>query len=104
MSSPIFISKESLLDGILSVKTQIILNESTGVIEISFVDGSGAILKGSGLEGTISDVETIRGKRGNFARVWLDFYFWDVSPSDTDSFMNLLNNIVYPFIEKTYEH
>jgi hypothetical protein len=104
MTTPIFLSKDNILDGVMSIKTEIVKDEPSGIIEISFVDGSGAILKGSGLYGTISSVETIRGKRGNYARVWLDFYFWEQSPNDSDAFMNLLNNVVYPFIEKTYEN
>jgi hypothetical protein len=92
------------LNGIASIKTEVIKDVPGGVIEISFVDGSGAILKGSGEIGSIFNVETIRGKRGNFARVWLDFYFFNQSPNDTDAFMLLLNNVVYPFIEKTYEN
>lgn len=93
---------EGITSNIISIKTQI--TQTGGQISIGFNDGSGAVLNGSGLIGKITSTETIRGKRGNYARAWLDYYFSERSPSDTNAFITLLNEVVYPFIERIYEN
>jgi hypothetical protein len=84
-----------------TIKTTI--TESGGIIELSFKDGSGCIMEGSGTAGTIDKLHIVRGKRGNYAQSWLTFYFADKSADDQDAFINLLNNVVHPFLVKVYE-
>lgn len=90
------------LTNIKSIKTQI--NTKGGTIEIAFKDGSGLIMQSCGDRGTLSDIETIRGKRGNFAVVWCDFYFSERTPSSSTALIDLLTNVIYPFITDVYEN
>ena len=93
---------EALIEPIISLTCK--LEANGGSVELSFEDGSGCLLIGSGGTGPISQITNTRGKRGNLANDWLTFYFSTRNHDEKWAFMQLLNEVVHPFITKLYEN